>query len=365
VERLRSDKFFERLLDATPDAIVITDAHGIITIVNEAAVRLFGHSRSEMVGQPVEILIPERFRSKHPEHRRGYGAAPKARPMGAAHMSLHGLRKDGAEFPAEISLSPVETEEGAWAITAVRDMTRQEEQKAALRRATEAAVAANHELETFSYSVAHDLRSPLRSIDGFSQALLEDYGDRLDDDGRDHLKRVRAAAQRMAQLIDDLLSLSRVTRAELHRTAVDVSAIAGEISDHLRKTQPGRNVRFTIAKGLVAYADARLVRAILENLIGNSWKFTSKRDSAHIEVGSSITDGEIAFFVRDDGAGFDMAYANKLFTAFQRLHNRAEFEGTGIGLATVMRIVRRHGGRVWAEGAVDRGATFWFTLPST
>lgn len=364
-ERIRTDKFFERLLDATPDAVVITDADGVITVVNEQAVRLFGHSRDEMLGRKVEMLIPERLRGRHPEHRRAYSEAPRARPMGAANMSLHGLRKDGSEFPAEISLSPVATEEGPWAITAVRDITHQEQQKAALRRATDAAVAANHELETFSYSVAHDLRAPLRSIDGFSQALLEDYGGKLDDEGQDHLRRVRAAAQRMAQLIDDLLALSRVTRAELHRTAVDLSAIAREIAESLREADPARDVRFTIANGLVAHADARLVRAVLENLLGNAWKFSSKRPSAHVEVGSAIVDGEVAFFVRDDGAGFDMTYAGKLFTAFQRLHNRADFEGTGIGLATVMRIVRRHGGRVWAEGAVDRGATFWFTLPSS
>lgn len=364
-DRIWPDKFFERLLDATPDAIVITDAAGVITVVNEQALALFGYARDELVGQKVEQLIPERFRDRHPEHRRGYGTTPRARPMGSAHMPLHGLRKDGSEFHAEISLSPVAVGDGHWAITAVRDITRQEQQQAALRRATEAAVAANHELEAFSYSVAHDLRAPLRSIDGFSQALLEDYGDKLDADGQDHLRRVRAAAQRMAQLIDDLLGLSRVTRAELHRTEVDLTAIANEIADGLQKTQPTRDVSFRIADGLVANGDARLVSVLLENLIGNAWKFTSKRAAAGIEVSSATVDGEIAFFVRDDGAGFDMAYANKLFNAFQRLHNRIDFEGTGIGLATVMRIVRRHGGRVWAEGAVDRGATFWFTLPSS
>lgn len=362
---LRSETFFERLLNATPDAIVIVDADGVIRVVNDQAGALFGYERDELLGRHVEMLIPERFRERHPDHRRGYAGAPRTRPMGGAHMPLYGLRKDGSEFHAEISLSPVEVEGGHWAITAVRDITRQEQQQAALRRATEAAVAANHELEAFSYSVAHDLRAPLRSIDGFSQALLEDYGDKLDEDGQDHLKRVRAAAQRMAQLIDDLLGLSRVTRAELHRTEVDLSAIAHETAEQLRKAQPDRGVRFLIADGLVASGDARLVSVLLENLIGNAWKFTAKRPSATIEVGSASVDGQVAFFVRDDGAGFDMAYAGKLFTAFQRLHSRTDFEGTGIGLATVLRIVRRHGGRVWAEGAVDRGATFWFTLPSS
>jgi len=363
--RIGSETSFERLLNATPDAIVFTDGGGTITVVNDQALELFGYAREEMVGNKVEMLIPERYRERHPDHRRGYAGAPKARAMGSAHMPLYGLRKDGTEFPAAISLSPVDVGDGLWAISAVRDITRQEQQQAALRRATEAAVAANHELEAFSYSVAHDLRAPLRSIDGFSQALLEDYGDKLDADGQDYLKRVRAAAQRMAQLIDDLLGLSRVTRSELHRSEVDISAIACEIAEHLQKAQPGREVRFLIAPGLAANGDARLVTVLLENLIGNAWKFTSKRATATIEVASASIEGEICFFVRDDGAGFDMTYANKLFTAFQRLHSRADFDGTGIGLATVMRIARRHGGRVWAEGAVDRGATFWFTLPSS
>lgn len=362
---LRPDAFFERLLQATPDAIVITDSEGTITVVNDQAVELFGYPREEMLGKRVEILIPERFRERHPDHRRGYSAHPHARPMGSAHMPLFGLRQNGSEFPAEISLSPVEVEGVHWAITAVRDITRQEQQKAALRRATEAAVAANHELEAFSYSVAHDLRAPLRSIDGFSQALIEDYADKLDDEGNAHLNRVRAAAQRMAQLIDDLLSLSRVTRTELHRSAVDLSSIAGEIAATLSKTHPSRGVTFRIQDGLVVHADARLVSVLLENLLGNAWKFTSKRPNATIEVASTSVASEVAYYVKDNGAGFDMAYANKLFTAFQRLHSRADFEGTGIGLATVQRIVRRHGGRVWAEGAVDRGATFWFTLPSS
>ncbi|MEZ4296883.1 MAG: PAS domain S-box protein [Polyangiaceae bacterium] len=360
----RPDHFFERLLDATPDAIVIVDARGLIQLVNEQTLTLFGYAREELIGKAVETLIPERFRQGHPSFRSGYNHAPRVRPMGSANMPLYALRKDGTELHAEISLSPVKMPEGWWAIAAVRDITRQEQQQAALRRATEAAVAANHELEAFSYSVAHDLRSPLRSIDGFSQALLEDYADKLDEEGRQHLTRVRAAAQRMAQLIDDLLGLSRVTRSELFRTEVDVTSMAHDIVDALRRAHPHRDVRVLVQDGLTVHADPRLMSVALENLIGNAWKFTSKCAKATIEIGSATHDGEVVFFVRDDGAGFDMTFVNKLFTAFQRLHTRADFEGTGIGLATVMRIIRRHGGRVWAEGAVDRGATFWFTLPS-
>ncbi|MBD1893594.1 PAS domain S-box protein [Coleofasciculus sp. FACHB-129] len=223
--------------------------------------------------------------------------------------------------------------------------------------------AANRELEAFSYSVSHDLRAPLRSVDGFSQALLERYADTLDEKGKHYLHRIRAGSQRMGELIDDLLELSRVTRTEMRTTEVDLSAIASEIVIELRQSQPERPVEVAIAPGILAQGDARLLRIILENLLHNAWKFTSNRLYACIEFGIILqTDSQPAYFVRDNGAGFDMAYANKLFGAFQRLHSMTEFPGTGIGLATVQRIVHRHGGRVWAESAVEQGATFYFTL---
>jgi light-regulated signal transduction histidine kinase (bacteriophytochrome) len=222
--------------------------------------------------------------------------------------------------------------------------------------------AANRELEAFSYSVSHDLRAPLRGIDGFSQALLEDYSEQLDDHGRDYLRRVRAATQRMSGLIDDLLNLSRITRSELRREAVDLSALVRSIAEQLRQAQPERHVEFRIADGLTAQGDPRLLRIALENLLGNAWKFTAKTADAVVEFGLTRAGGDDVYFVRDNGAGFDMAYAGKLFGAFQRLHDVREFEGTGIGLATVQRIVRRHGGDVRAEGEPERGATFFFTL---
>jgi PAS domain S-box-containing protein len=223
--------------------------------------------------------------------------------------------------------------------------------------------AANRELETFSYSVSHDLRAPLRSIDGFSQALLEDYGNTLDAQGQDYLQRIRGAAQRMAELIDALLGLSRVTRAELSREPVDLTAMAHTIAADLQRSEPNREVEFVIADGLTASGDVRLLRVALENLLGNAWKFSAKQPQARVEVGSlTQPDGALAFFVRDNGAGFDMAYADKLFGAFQRLHRMNEFPGTGIGLATVQRIIHRHGGRIWAEGEVAQGASFYFTL---
>ncbi len=252
-------------------------------------------------------------------------------------------------------------------ITASRDdldreiTVRKRAEEGLLKSNTELA-AVNDELETFSYSVSHDLRTPLRGIDGFSQALLEDYPDKLDEQGKHYLSRVRAASQHMGQLIDDLLNLSRLTRGDMNHEAVNLTTLAQTIADNFKETQPERQVEFVIHKGLVASGDVRLIRALLENLFGNAWKFTGKHPSARIEFGVTQVEGKEAFFVRDDGIGFDMTYADKLFGAFQRLHAPSEFPGTGIGLATVKRIINRHGGSIWAEGAVDQGATFYFSL---
>jgi signal transduction histidine kinase len=221
---------------------------------------------------------------------------------------------------------------------------------------------ANKELEAFSYSVSHDLRGPLRAIDGFSQALLEDYIMALDAQGQDYLRRVRAASQRMAQLIDDLLMLSRMSREALRREVVDLSILARAILADLKDAEPQRRVEICVSDGVAANGDARLLRVVLENLLRNAWKFTSKHDKAKIEFGVSQSNGNPIYFVRDDGAGFDAAYVDKLFGPFQRLHASSEFEGTGIGLATVQRIIHRHGGKVWAEAILEQGATFHFTL---
>ena len=220
----------------------------------------------------------------------------------------------------------------------------------------------NRELEAFSYSVSHDLRAPLRAIDGFSRALIEDCSDKLDSSGLDYLNRVRSAAQRMAELIDDMLQLSRVTRADLSRRHIDISTVAREAAADLQRQDPERHVDFKIEDGLVAEADSRLMRIVLENLLGNAWKFTRDSEGAAIELGVTDAD-EPTYFVRDNGAGFDMLYVEKLFRPFQRLHTEEQYPGTGIGLATIQRVVDRHGGRVWAEGKVGEGATFYFTLP--
>jgi PAS domain S-box-containing protein len=234
--------------------------------------------------------------------------------------------------------------------------------EAVLRSANIDADASNRELEAFSYSVAHDLRSPLRAIDGFSQAVLEDNADQLDAEGNANLARVRAAAQRMGHLIDSLLSLSRVSRTEVHRERVNLTRVARAVAGRLQDADAHRDVEVVVENGLMVDVDAHLILAVMENLLGNAWKFTSQQPKARIEVGLTSKDGQPAYFVRDNGAGFQMEYASKLFGAFQRLHSEAEFPGTGIGLATVHRIIRKHGGRIWAEGEVGRGATFFFTL---
>ena len=223
-------------------------------------------------------------------------------------------------------------------------------------------LAANKELEAFSYSVSHDLRAPLRAMDGFSMALLEDSAGKLDETAQGYLRRIRAGSQRMAELIDDLLNLSRITRAEMRRERVDLTAMAEEIGAEFKVSCPDRQVELVVTRAMVVRADGPMLRVVLNNLLGNAWKYTARCAQARIEVGAQEQDGKRVFFVRDNGAGFDMAYVGKLFGAFQRLHSAQEFEGTGIGLALVQRIIHRHGGCVRAEGAVGQGATFYFTL---
>lgn len=222
--------------------------------------------------------------------------------------------------------------------------------------------AANRELEAFAYSVSHDLRAPLRSIDGFSLALLEDYGDKFDANGEDYIHRVREACRRMARLIDALLMLSRITRSEMTCRPVNLSALAVSVAKELQCSEPQHKVDFAIEEGITVKGDLQLLRVVLQNLLGNAWKFTGRQTQARIEFGQTAWEGKPAYFVRDNGAGFDMTYVNKLFTAFQRLHKDEEFPGTGIGLALAQRIIHRHGGEIRAEGEVGKGATFYFTL---
>ncbi len=348
------------------------DQDGVVVQINDTELKWLGRTRDEVVGQLrfTDLLTDEARRNFH-----GHFARFKA--LGTvSDVEYELVRRDGTILPVMISASTVRDRDGNYLMSraTVYDMTdRKQVEREVLRlnaelerrveERTRQLEVANRELESFSYSVSHDLRSPLRGIDGFSQLLLDRNRGSLDAESAHYLQRVRAAAQRMGMLIDDLLSLSQITRSKLVRRRVDLSALAKEILDELARAEPEREVDCRIAPGLAADADPGLMRAMLQNLLGNAWKFTGKRARARVEFGRQRVNGEAVFFIRDNGAGFNMDYAATLFGAFQRLHTSNEFEGTGIGLATVQRIVSRHGGRIWAEGVPDEGATFFFQLP--
>ena len=369
-----SEMRLANIVNNAGDAIISVDEEQRIVAYNRTAEQIFGHAPGEVLGQSLDMLLPPGIAATHREHIRAFSReAGTTRVMGGG-REVAGRRADGSLFPAEASVSRV-TEGGRTVFTAIlRDVTERHRAEEEIRRLNEnlehkviertaQLEAANKELEAFSYSVSHDLRAPLRSIDGFSQALLEDYASGLDDQGKNYLQRVRAATQRMGDLIDDMLQLSRVTRVEMRRETVNLSALAESVLEDLRRGDPARPAETVIQPGLETTGDPQLLRIVLVNLLSNAWKFTSRQPEARIEFGLGNENGEPAFFVRDNGAGFDMQYADKLFGAFQRLHSPSEFPGTGIGLATVQRIIHRHGGRVRAEGAVGQGAMFHFTLP--
>jgi PAS domain S-box-containing protein len=366
----RSEEYFRALTENASDSIIVLEDDGTIRFQSPSLKRVLGYGPEGGGGQNAFAFV-------HPDD------VPKAmeiftdvrcNPGVVRFADLRFRHNDGSwrifesvgkTLPARSGMKGVvvnshDVTERVRATQEIRKLNEELEQRVAERTAQ--MEASNKELEAFAYSVSHDLRTPLRAIDGFGLALLEDYASCLDAQGQDYLRRVRAASQRLGQLIDDLLDLSRMTRGEMRREAVDLSALAGEIAAELEATQPERETEFIIAPGVVVNGDARLLWGMLENLLGNAWKFTGKNTRARIEFGVIEIKGRPAYFVRDDGVGFEMAYADKLFGAFQRLHGMNEFEGNGIGLATVQRVVHRHGGRVWAESTVGQGATFYFTL---
>ncbi len=371
----RSAEMFQLAVEAAPNAMIMVDGEGKIVLVNAETERLFGYLRDELMGREMEILVPPQYRDKHPERRAGFLLAPQARAMGKG-RELYGLRKDGREFPVEIGLNPIRTEHGTWVLGAIVDITERKRADQEIKRLnqdleqrvmerTRELSAANDELEAFSYSVSHDLRAPLRQIAGFSRILEEEYGPELKPEASSYLQRVQSGANHMGTLIDDLLNLARIGRRSVLRGPVALNPLIEAALEMLSEECLGRRIEWRIEELGSAECDSGLVKQVFINLLANALKYTRGRDCARIQVGQMTLDSERVIFIRDNGAGFDMKYAGKLFGVFQRLHTAQEFEGTGVGLATVQRILHKHGGRIWAEAEPGQGATFFFTLPGS
>jgi len=371
-ERKRADEALKeqaRILDLAP--VMIRDLNGRILFWNTGVEEMFGWKAEEALEKishnflktefprPLEEIKARLYADGHWEGETIHTRKDGKQIVVASQWVLH---RDEHNKPKAILVVNNDITERKQAEKEIRLLNEELEARVADRTAQ--LKAANKELEAFSYSVSHDLRAPLRHINGFSQALLEDYADKLDEGGKNYLQEVRNASQEMAQLIDDVLQLARVTRSEMRREEVDLTELASGVVAEMKKREGRRRITVNVEEGLSTQGDRRLLRIALTNLLGNAWKFTSRSKNAQIAFGGTKKNGESFYFVRDNGAGFDMAYAGKLFGAFQRLHTTGEFEGTGIGLATVQRIINRHGGRVWAEGIVNEGATFYFTLPN-
>jgi PAS domain S-box-containing protein len=360
--RFPESELLPAIVRSSDVAILGTTTSGLVTTWNPAAEKIYGYRAEEIVGQSLTILSPaERIGEIEETLGRISGGEP------FVHRETVRRRKDGSTVPVSVTSSPIHDDDGRLiGVSAiVRDVTQQQQARAAaeLRRQSEELERANQSLEAFTYSVAHDLRAPLRALGGYSSALMEDCGEDLGEAGRGYAERILAASGQMSALIDGLLTLSRITRAEMRPEWVDLGAEVAQIAADLQGADPGRRVRFAIERPVRARADRRLVRTVLQNLVENAWKFTSGQDDALIEFGTAPAgDAPVCCYVRDDGTGFDPDYAGKLFQPFQRLHAVSDFPGPGIGLASVKQIVGRHGGRVWAEAGVGEGATFYFTL---
>lgn len=363
---------FRDLLESAPDAFLIVGREGRIVLLNSQTEAMFGYRREELIGRPVSVLAPERA---HDLQSRLYAKYLADSPAEEKTLGIESeaVRKDGTEFPVEVNLGPVETSEGLLVATSIRDITERKRAEEEIRRLnadldrrvrerTAELEVLNKELEAFTYSVSHDLRAPLRHVSGFSHILLEECGAELSSTARRYLENIQRATRTMGDLIDDLLKLSQVGRQQLSPRRTPLNSLIEEVFVTLRQEAEGREVIFEAQELPSVKCDPGLVKQVFWNLLSNALKFTRSRERAIIQVGRTVVDGQRAFFVRDNGVGFDMKYTDKLFGVFQRLHRQEDFEGTGVGLAIVQRIVNKHGGRVWAEGKVNDGATFFFTL---
>lgn len=354
-EQLATERKFAALLDAAPDATVIVDKMGTIRMINQQVVNLFGYERDEILGKPVEILVPQSARGEHKHHRHDFFSNAKVRTMGVG-LELHAVKKDKNLFPVEISLSPIKTEEGLWVSASVRDITHRKKLENTLMKA-------NEELEAFTYSVSHDLRAPLRGIIGFTTILEEEYASKLDDEALRITGIIRSNTHKMGNLVDDLLAFSRTGKQELVKIPVDMDKLVKEVSRDILQQSPQLKVTLSQHPLPVVKADKNTIQQVWVNLISNAVKYSAGRDEIRITIGSEPSESGIVFFVKDNGIGFDNKYRDKLFRVFQRLHSAEEFEGTGVGLALVEKIISRHGGKVWAEAEVNKGASFYFSLP--
>ena len=355
LERVRAEANARGLLESAPDAVIVVDATGTVTLVNAQAEQLFGCPRAEMIGGAVEQFLPERFRRSHPAHVSGFFSRPHARPMGAG-LELYARRRDGVEFPVEVSLNAFRSGEGILVSAAIRDIT-------ARKRIEDQLRAANAELEAFTYSAAHDLRAPLRHMHGFATFLQEGWHDKLDDEGRRLLGRILAASKSMGTLLDDLLNFSRLGRVGLRRQRVSLGRLVARAQ---QEAQPdAAAVTWEIGDLPDVDGDEALLYQAVLNLTMNAVKYSRRSLVPRITIAAEPGEAGVTIYVRDNGIGFDMRYVTKLFNVFQRLHRADEYEGTGIGLAIVRRVIERHGGRVWAESSPGAGATFYVSFPAT